>query len=464
MTQPGRPPIVGDDLPSLASQAALLRDRGVTTAELLDACLERIARLEPKLNAFRVVLAESARAEAADAQRRIDAGEAAPLLGVPVAVKDNVDVAGELTCHGTGAITRPADRDSEVVRRLRAAGAVIVGKTHMPELAMWGNFTESQTYGPTRNPWDAERAPGGSSGGTATAVAAGIVGGGLASDGGASIRVPAGLCGVFGLKPTRGRVPQTPDEDHWHGLTVFGPIGRTVRDAAVFMDAVTDDGGFVLAAERDPGRLRVAVSFKCTLPGIKLEAQRREAVQRTAQLLGELGHEVTERDPRYGQLMPDIMPLYLHGIAEDVDRQVDDPRRLERRSVKMARWGRRLGGRPLRRALRRRDEVAERINAIFEDFDLVLAPLVGQPPEQVGRWTGKGPLRTFYGGGPYVGYTAVWNLCGNPAASIPAGLDDEGLPVAVQAIGRPGTDEALVSLSAQLEAARPWVQRRPPVS
>jgi amidase len=152
------------------------------------------------------VLADQARADADEAQRRLDEGEAAPLLGVPLVVKDNVDIAGELTCHGTGAVTRRAERDSEIVRRLRAAGAVIVGKTHLPELAMWGQFTESETYGPTRNPWNLDRATGGSSGGTAAAVAAGIVGGGQGSDGGASIRVPAGLCGVYGIKPQRDRV------------------------------------------------------------------------------------------------------------------------------------------------------------------------------------------------------------------------------------------------------------------
>jgi amidase len=450
-------------LPSLAAQADLVRERGASAAELLDASLTRIERLDPKLNAFRVVLADGARAEADEAQRRLDAGETAPLLGVPVAVKDNVDVAGELTCHGTGAVTRRAERDSEVVRRLRAAGAVIVGKTHLPELAMWGNFTESETYGATRNPFDPDRAPGGSSGGTAAAVASGMVGGGLGSDGGASIRVPAGLCGVYGIKPQRDRVPLAPDDDHWHGLSVFGPIARTVRDAGLFLDATADEDGFEAAATSEPETLRVAVSFKCTLPAIKLEAQRREAVERTAQLLSELGHEVSEADPRYGVLLPDIMPRYLNGITRDYER-LDDPSKLERRTVKMARFGRRLRGWPLRRSLRRGDAVAARVNGIFDDHDVLLTPLVAQPPEPIGKWAGKGPVLTFNGSGPYVGWTAVWNFCGNPAASIPAGMDSERLPVAVQAVGRPGAEKTLLALSAQLEAARPWAHRRPPVA
>jgi amidase len=197
-------------LPTLAAQAESLRAGEVSAQELLDVCLERIQRLDPRLNAVRTVRADAARAEAAAAQKRLDAGESAPLLGVPIAVKDNVDIAGETTCHGTGAITRTAPGDSDVVRRLRAAGAIMVGKTHLPELATWGNFTESETYGVTRNPWDLDHSTGGSSGGTAAAVAAGIVGGGLGSDGGASIRVPAGLCGVYGLKPQRGGCPSVP--------------------------------------------------------------------------------------------------------------------------------------------------------------------------------------------------------------------------------------------------------------
>jgi amidase len=381
---------------------------------------------------------------------------------VPVVVKDNVDIAGETTCHGTAAVTRSATADSEVVRRLRSAGAVIVGKTHLPELAAWGHFTESQTYGSTRNPWDPERTTGGSSGGTAAAVAAGIVGAGLGSDGGGSIRIPAATCGVYGLKPTRGRVPLAPHDDHWHGATVLGPIAGTVRDAALFLDAVADGDGFVEATEAAPRALRVAVSYKNTLPAIKLDPERRAAVERTAQLLTELGHTVDERDPRHGVLLAEIMPPYLHGVAQDAA-ALDAADKLEPRTAKLAGLGRRLGGRALRRALRRRDATSARINAIFDDHDVVLTPVVAQPPEPVGTWAGKGPLRTFNGGGPYVGYTAVWNLTGNPAAALPAGTDDAGLPLAVQLVARPGSEATLLALSAQLEAVRPWAQRTPPV-
>src|SRR2546426_1038475 len=221
----------------IADQARLVRRGEVSSRELVQLYLERIERLDPQLNAFRVVLAEKALAEAAEADSRRSGGEEAPLLGVPVAIKDNVDVAGEATTHGTRAYEGIAGEDAEIVRRLRAAGAVMIGKTNLPELAIWP-FTESEGWGTTRNPWDPSRSPGGSSGGAGAAVASGMVGIAQASDGGGSIRIPAACCGLFGLKPQRGRVSLMPDPQHWYGLSVFGCVSRTVLDTAVFLDAV----------------------------------------------------------------------------------------------------------------------------------------------------------------------------------------------------------------------------------
>jgi amidase len=197
--------------------------------------LERIERFDGRLNAFRVVLADRALAEAEEADRRIAAGETAPLLGVPIAVKDNVDVAGEITTFGTGSYDTPAAADSAHYRRLRDAGAVLIGKTNLPELAIWP-FTESQTWGRTRNPWNPERSSGGSSGGSGAAVAAGLVGAASASDGGGSIRIPAAACGLFGLKPQRGRVSLMPLHEHWLGLSVAGCLSRRVIDTALWLD------------------------------------------------------------------------------------------------------------------------------------------------------------------------------------------------------------------------------------
>ena len=465
----------GDDLAfaGVACLSELLRAGEVTPRDLVELYLTRIERLDPKLNAFVSVRAEAALAEADAALGRLRAGESGPLLGVPVAVKDNVDIVGEVTSHGTGANEMPARSDAEVIRRLRSAGAPMLGKTALPELAMWGHMTESTTHGATRNPWDPQRATGGSSGGTAAAVAAGLAPVGLGSDGGASIRVPSALCGLFGLKPTRGRISTLPDPEHWHGLTVFGGLARSVLDAALFDDALRGHApgdrhtppephmSFADAARREPGRLRVAVSLKGTLPGVKAGPVARRAVEETAELLRSLGHEVAERDPKYGQLLPDIMPRYLGGLADDADK-LDHSERLEPRTRRMASWGRRLHGRALSRAMRHESAVAERINAVFLDHDVLLTPVTAAQPEPVGRWRGKSAVRTFNGGGPYVTYTAIWNYLGQPAAAVPAGFDDDGLPMAVQIAAPVNGETMLLTLAAQLEHERPWADRRPP--
>ena len=255
----------------VAGQLELLRRGEVSSRDLVELSLARVAALDPELNAFGAVYAERARADADGADARRAAGEDAPLLGLPVAVKDEIDIAGEVTSRGTAAFTDRAAEDAEVVRRLRAAGAVVVGKTTMPELGLWP-FTESVTWGVTRNPWDVERTPGGSSGGSAAAVAAGIVPAAIGADGAGSIRIPAACTGLFGLKPQSGRVPRAPhdrDRSHW---IVYGPLTRSVIDTAIVLDAIRGpmpgDAAplpeparpFADSARADPGALRIAVS------------------------------------------------------------------------------------------------------------------------------------------------------------------------------------------------------------
>ncbi|HWJ49872.1 MAG TPA: amidase family protein [Solirubrobacteraceae bacterium] len=251
----------------IARQAQLIAAGEISSRELVDLYLERIERLDRKLNAFRVVLGERVRMEADQADARRSAGAERPLLGVPIAIKDDVDVAGEVTAYGTNAHGDPARADSEVVRRLREAGALIIGKTNVPELTLWP-FTETVTFGTTRNPWDLQRAPGGSSGGSAAAVAAGLVGAALGSDGAGSIRIPSAWCGLFGLKPQRGRVSMAPRPRPWYGLSVNGVLSRNVADTALFHDvasgaidadsdsAPTPQVPFAQAAATPPGRLR----------------------------------------------------------------------------------------------------------------------------------------------------------------------------------------------------------------
>ena len=232
--------------------------------------------------------------EAEKAQQRIDAGERRPLLGVPIAIKDDVDVAGEVTTYGSGAHGPAVTDDAEVVRRLRAAGAVIIGKTAVPELMIMP-FTESLTFGATRNPWNPRRTPGGSSGGSAAAVAAGLAAVALGSDGGGSIRIPSTWCGLFGLKPQRDRVSLEPHDDAWQGLSVNGPIARSVLDAALMLDATTTvpgpEGEFAAAAARRPGQLRIALSTKVPTPmPVRVGKAQLTAVEQAGALLRDLGH------------------------------------------------------------------------------------------------------------------------------------------------------------------------------
>jgi amidase len=457
----------------IAEQAALLRRGEVSSRELVQAYLDRIERLDPRLNAFRVVLAERALEEAARAEQRRASGEEAALLGVPVSIKDNVDIAGEVTSYGTRAYDGVATQDSEIVRRLRAAGAIPLGKTNLPELAIWP-FTASEGWGITRNPWDPDRSPGGSSGGAASALASGMIGISQASDGGGSIRIPAACCGLFGLKAQRGRVSLMPAPQHWYGLSVAGCVSRTVIDSALFYDVVRGPAAgdahsppqprssFVEAARTPPGRLRIAVSTKPTQPG-PVAAEIRGAVQATAELLRGLGHDVRERDPSWGLQLPRFLPRFLSGIREDA-LGMPHPERLERRTRRLALMGGWLNGRALRRALAAESKHARRLRGLFDDFDVLITPTLARLPVRAGRWQGASALTTISGVARYVPFTTPWNVTGQPAAAVPAGFSDSGLPLSVQLVGRPADETTLISLAAQLEAERPWSEWRPPIS
>jgi amidase len=440
----------------LARQAQAVRDGSASATQLVELSLERIARLDPSLNSFRVVFAERAREEASQVTGA-DAGR--PLLGVPVAVKDNVDMAGEVTAMGSNAYGEPASADAEVVTRLRAAGAIVIGKTHMSELAIFP-FTETMAWGQTRNPWDRGRSAGGSSGGSAAAVAAGLVGAAYASDGGGSIRIPASTTGLFGLKPQRGRVSLMPYREHWNGLSSAGAVTRTVLDAALWLDAVTDGASFVEAASTDPGRLRVALSFKPSSLA-RVDPRVRTAVSRVADTLSSLGHSVFERDPDYGELTPLFMPRWLAGIREDVN-ALPHPERLEKRTQQLGRLGRLVGGRGLRRALAAQEERALQINAVFDEADVLLTPTIPAPPHRLGRFAGRSLGPTLMGAAQIVAFTQPWNVTGQPAASIPAPVPDGALPIGAQLVGRPGDEATLLSLSAQLARELGWAALRPP--
>jgi amidase len=450
-------------------QARMLADGTITAPALLDVYLDRIARLDPKLRCFRVVLADSAREEAAAAQRRLDAGQRLPLLGVPIAIKDDVDIAGQTTTYGTRAHGPAAARDAEVVTALRAAGAVILGKTAVPELMMLP-YTESVSYGATCNPWDTSCTPGGSSGGSAAAVAAGLAPLALGSDGGGSIRIPSTWCGVFGIKPQRGRVPLAPHEDAWCGLSVNGPLARSVADAALFLDATTTlpapDGGFVAAASRAPGRLRVALSCKVPPPlVVRLGKQQRAAVQQSGDLLREFGHDVVSRDPDYPPtaIAANYLPRYFRGIYDDFC-ALPYPERLEARTRQMARIGSLISERRVAAVRAGDGSLVARIQSIFDDVDVLVTPACATGPSRIGAYQKRGAVSSLLLASARVPFFEMWNLTGQPAAVVPWGFDDEGLPVSVQLVGRPDDEATLLALSAQIEAARPWAHHRPPVS
>jgi amidase len=337
---------------------------------------------------------------------------------------------------------------------------VILGKTHLPELAIFP-IGESAAWGVTRNPWRPDRTSGGSSSGSAVAVAAGLAAGALGSDGGGSIRIPAACCHLFGIKPQRGRVSVAPFDEHWFGLSVIGPLTRTVMDAALFLDAVTD-GAFADAAGRDPGRLRVAVSLKAPVPGTPVGEAVKRPVRELADTLRALGHDVVDHEPDYGETRHLFTPLWLRGIYDDTRTLVEDPSQLERRTRQMAAAGRLVGSSAVARARRGADALAERLaRSTFGDFDVLLTPALAKPPVNVGRWEGLGAVRTTLGVGMFVPFNQVWNLTGQPAASIPMGFSDDGLPLAVQMVGRANGEETLLALAAQVERERPWAQSRP---
>jgi amidase len=456
-----------DDLAfaGVVSLAGQVREGQVSSRELVELFLDRIGRLDPALNAFRIVMAERALADAGQADARRRGGDSRPLLGVPLAVKDTEDMAGEVTRWGTAAFSEAATRDGEFVSRLRAAGAVFIGKTNLPELAIIGS-TEGPAFGITRNPWDLDATPGGSSGGSAAAVAAGLVPAATASDGAGSIRIPAANCGLVGLKPQRDRIPLSPLDEHWYGMSALGFEARTVADSALLLDvgAGTEDGRYAAAAARPPERLRVALSAKP--PGLaRVGSQVRRALEETGEVLRSLGHHVETRDPDYGLAGPNAaIARYLGGAAQDVGR-VPRPDRLQRRTRGFGRLGGLIPVSQVERARRDAEAHARRIDRIFDDFDVLVTPTTGKPAVGAAEWEGLGAVRTLLGMAETYPFTPIWNHTGQPAMSVPApGMSDTGLPIGMQLISPPSGEETLLSLAAQLEAEVGWAARRPPVS
>jgi amidase len=451
----------------LAVQADLLRSREVSSRELVELSLARIEATQPTLNAFRVVLPEAALAAADEADTRLrggDGGANAPLLGVPVAIKDDVDLAGQATAFGCGGAVETCRVDAELVRRLRRAGAIIVGKTQSPEIGQW-HFTETPAFGATRNPWHEDHTPGGSSGGAAAAVAAGLVAGAIGSDGAGSVRIPAAWCGLVGLKPQRGRISTWPDREAFHGLTCFGPLARNAADAALLLDAVAGPvpadlhqpmpapDPYVEAAERDPGRLRIALSLKVPF-GIhdRLCVEHRAATLDFGRRLEGLGHEVDLLDLDYGLIAPALVPRGMAGVRDWIRDHEIEADGMEARSRVHARLGGLLAGPPLRLARAAEPRLRRRLGRVFDSHDLVLTPTTAKPPPRIGALDGRGYWVTGTAASETCPYAFPWNVTGWPGISVPAGFTAEGLPIGAQLLAHEGQESLLLSVAAQLEA------------
>lgn len=455
-------------------QARLLRERELGPVELAETYLRRIERLDPQLNAYVTVTADRALEDARAAAEQLGrGGEAPPFLGVPLSIKDLTSTAGIRTTFSCPAYAQnvPAE-DTAVSRRLREAGFTLLGKTNTPELGTIP-VTESELNGDCRNPWDTGRTPGGSSGGAAAALAAGLCAIAEGSDGGGSIRIPASCCGVFGFKPSRGRVSQAPYASV-DGFGTAGPIARTVADAAALLDVLSgyepgdpwwappDEGPFADEAWRPPGTLRIGWTATPPQP-TPVHADCVAALADAASLLAELGHEVVEVEPDWRddelvrlftvvwQVSPGMYPLQDTSVLSPLNRTLLESA-LATPSVAYA------------GALFRLRTLARRVVALWERIDVLLTPTLALPPVPVGWYAEPDdPWQQWARGLEFTPFTPMVNVTGQPAASLPLAWNDDGLPIGVQLVGPPAGDGLLLRLCAQLEEARPWAGRRPPV-
>jgi amidase len=398
------------------------------------------------------------------------------LHGVPVPVKDLNMVSGiPLSLGSTAYAGFSGFADDVVVTRLAQAGTIMLGKTNTPEFGL-PCYTENEVAPPARTPWDLSRSAGGSSGGAAAAVAAGLAPAAQGSDGGGSIRIPSSVCGLFGIKPSRGRVSQGPIVPDLFGLATNGPIARTVRDAAALLDAMAGPAPgdmyhvpapsepFLAWADREPGRLRIARTTETVVPGVELHPDCLAAYEEAAALLEELGHEVVELPAGLiepGVVGPFLMLWSVMATLTPVDPAVED------RLTPLTRWLRERG-----LQVRAADLLAGQTQIqlamrqalpVMDGFDAILHPTLAQPPAPIGYFTEVEPAENFERQIHFTPYTSLYNITGRPAVNVPLHWTADGLPIGVMLAGRLGEEGLLIALSAQLEAARPWAARKPPI-
>ena len=454
--------------------------RELSPVELLEACLARVEALNPAINALIHVMGDEAMEQARDSEARLVRGEGRPLEGLPIPIKDIAVVAGTpLTLGSRMSPDFPMPFDSESVARLRAAGAVIIGKSHMPELGSTIS-SESDRFGATRNPWNLDHSPGGSSSGAAAAVASGMVPAAHGADGGGSLRIPASWTNLFTIKPTRGRISEEPLGDIL-GLVIQGFITHNVRDNAVLLDQVQGYARgdrawsspiarpFADEVGAPPGRLRVGWTLKPPTPAA-VDPACAAAVQRAAGVLADLGHEVEAHDPDWAdeeavELILTLWRAQFGFVVDSLARFGLDPALLEPHSRALWEQAKSISSSDLLGALARTHDMLKRLDTSFQRYDVLLSPVTAQPPVKIG-WLfedrERDPLSPLLPRSVDVApFCAIFNVTGQPAASWPLGWTDDGLPVGVQVAGQMGDEATLFRLSAQVEEATRWGSQRP---
>jgi amidase len=457
--------------------AALVKRREVSAREVVGAALDRIEQVNPVLNA---VTDRIERHAMEDALARSGAG---PFEGVPFLVKQLMaDCAGAPTTLGAAFFAHEpvATSDSAAIARMRQAGLVVIGRTNTSEFGL-APTSEPRFGGATRNPWDLAHSPGGSSGGSAAVVAARAVPMAHATDGGGSIRIPAALCGLYGLKPSRGRVSLAPIGETLAGAGTQLCISISVRDSAALLDVIgggepgdpyrapSPTGSFLASTERDPPRLRIALQRR-PVGGLDIDPVLIRTVDDSARLLEQLGHPVEEAAPDYDwAVLDDAFFLVMAANTWTNIRNRAGPRGFGEDDFEPVTWAYALAGREISAfdyicAVQTFHRIGRQVGAFFERYDVLLSPTLARATLPLGAIRTDGSLEAFRAAmAPMIAFTAVCNVAGIPAASLPLGATDEGLPVGVQIAGRFGAEETLLSLSAEVERARPWRDRRPPL-
>ena len=440
---------------SAAAIAARVRAGTLAPVDATQRALERIASRDRELGAFRHVRAAEAIAEAHALASRSDLASL-PLAGVPIAIKDSIPVAGESSRHGSAATSpAPVAADHEVVRRLRHAGAVVIGLTAVPELCVFG--TTDSSFGITRNPWNRDRTPGGSSGGSAAAVASGMVPLAHGTDGMGSVRIPAANCGLFGIKPGHDVVPSGGNGETWFGMSESGVIATNVADAALMLSVIS--GRAALATIEPAPGLRIGVAANAPNPLVRLDKTLAGALERVADELTGAGHHVNRSRLPYPASPVGLLARWTRGVyadAEGLERARLAPS--TRRHAQIGALVDKFGLVKEAQAIRLKADFEE----YFQEFDVVITPALAQPAPAAERWSEKSWLSNFVSNVRYAPYAAAWNMLGWPAASVPAGISARtGLPMAVQIAGLPGSEGTLLALAAQIEQLLPWQRVAP---